>query len=229
MRPVFVGILVVAALSGSAQAQKGGVDAQQAGALKAASDALVDGRADDALATVTPVVEAYQHGYASEKQRLYCDITPVQTVASLTEAARDKTSAIAVNPDLCLAHYVRGYALVDLGRIVEAQAEFEQLVAMAPFNARYVYELANTRRMQKQYDLAMKGYEQAADLASLAPDSREKIERGMAWRQMGWIYVEQGDLDKGEAIYHKCLELDPNDKKAQGELGYIAEQRRKAK
>ena len=227
MRLLVLGILALAAVSGSAHAKKVDIDAQQKSALNAASAALVDGRADDTLAAITPVIEAYQHGYADEKRRIYCNITPAQTLASLVEAAHDKVDAVAVGENLCLAHYIRGYALVDLGRLAEAQAEFEGLVAMAPYNARYVFELANAHRMQKQYDVAMKGYQQAADLASMAPEGREKIERGTAWRQIGWIYVEQGDLDKGEAMYRKCLELDPNDKKARAELDYIAGQRGK--
>ena len=227
MRWTVCGILALAAVNGSAHAKKVDINAQQKPALAVASDALIDGRADDALAAITPVIDAYQHGYADEKRRIYCSITPAQTLLSLLEAAHDKVDAVAVDESLCLAHYIRGYALVDLGRVAEAQAEFEGLVAMAPHNARYVFELANTHRMQKHYDVAMKGYQQAADLASMAPEGREKIERGIAWRQIGWIYVEQGDFEKGEAMYRKCLDLDPNDKKAQAELEYIARHRGK--
>jgi Flp pilus assembly protein TadD len=50
-----------------------------------------------------------------------------------------------------------------------------------------------------------------------------------AWRGKAYCLVEQGHLDEAEQLYHKCLELDPNDSKAKNELKYIASKRRQAR
>jgi Flp pilus assembly protein TadD len=54
-----------------------------------------------------------------------------------------------------------------------------------------------------------------------------KVERGRAWRGLGYNLVEEGKLDEAEAMYRKCLELDPDDAKSQGELRSIGEQRKR--
>jgi tetratricopeptide (TPR) repeat protein len=226
MRLIRAGRFSLLALAGPVFAQTATPDeatdpfAKTAAALTAEQPAL-------ALDDIAPVVAAQERRYATEKRRIYCNMTLTQTLSSMGKAAVDKVDAVAVDSDLCRALYLQGFALVDLGRMQEAEAVFERLVKLAPFNARYVYELANVRRTQKKYDEAMAGYREAADLASLAPDGQEKIERGTAWRQIGWIYVELGKLDEGEAMYRKCLDLDPYDEKAKIELEYIAEQRKK--
>jgi tetratricopeptide (TPR) repeat protein len=42
------------------------------------------------------------------------------------------------------------------------------------------------------------------------------------------VYVEQNRLDEAEALYRKCLELDPKDGRAAAELRYVQAQRAKA-
>ena len=50
----------------------------------------------------------------------------------------------------------------------------------------------------------------------------------VALRGQGYILVELHRLDEAEAAYRKCMALVPDEPKSKAELGYIAEQRKKA-
>jgi Flp pilus assembly protein TadD len=59
-------------------------------------------------------------------------------------------------------------------------------------------------------------------MAEIASDDATKtINLTRAWRGQGYCLVEQGKLNEAEAMYRKCLALDPKDNKARGELEYI--------
>ncbi len=49
-------------------------------------------------------------------------------------------SAVVIAPRYCTALYMKGYALVDLGRVAEAKAIYERLLALAPMYAQYQTE-----------------------------------------------------------------------------------------
>jgi tetratricopeptide (TPR) repeat protein len=63
--------------------------------------------------------------------------------------------------------------------------------------------------------------------ADLFTEQHQELDLGRAWRGMGYVLIEQGRLEEAEAIYKKCLTLDPNDEKAKGELRYIKERKSK--
>ena len=50
----------------------------------------------------------------------------------------------------------------------------------------------------------------------------------VALRGQGYILVELHRLDEAEAAYRKCMALVPDEPNSKAELGYIAEQRKKA-
>jgi tetratricopeptide (TPR) repeat protein len=227
MRLIHLGLwisAVAAAVPATAQHE---LMAQKDSVLDRALDAITSGQPAKAIEIVEPAIAAYEKTYSTEKRRIYCDVAPAQTIAALAQAAADKTDAVALDSTYCSLLYAKAFALVDIGNLAEGETAFSRLVELAPFNSRYVFELANTRRTTHRFDLALQGYEKAAALANLAPAGRENPERAAAWRQIGWIYVEQGKWDEAEAMYRKCLTLDPKDEKSKAELGYIAEHRPK--
>lgn len=203
------------------------IDATQHAALDTASSALLDGHPDVALAKVEPVVAAYTAAYAKETRKLYCGMSTAQTLAYMAQAAGEKRSAVALSPGYCEALYVKGFALVDLKRLPEARAVYEQLVTLAPMHAHFLSELGQTYRPDRNWPRMLELCTRAAGFADLAPPEKIAAEHGFAWRCMGYALTEQGKLDDSEALYRKCLELDPDDAKAKTELTYIAEQRRR--
>ncbi len=115
------------------------------------------GTAVRAIEIVEPAIVGYEKTYSTEKRRIYCDVAPAQTVAALAQAAADKTPTRSRSISrYCWLLYARAFALVDVGKLPEGEAAFTPSRRARPFNSRYVFELANTRRTTHRFDLARK-------------------------------------------------------------------------
>ena len=145
-------IWAIALMATPVGAEQSDIDKRFAPLFDKAAGELNAGQPAKALETVSPAVTEYERAYAGEKRRIYCGISSTQTLAALMRAANDKMSAVAVGEGYCTALYLRAFALVDVGQVSEAEVGFLRLVELAPFNARYVYELANIRRMTRRYE-----------------------------------------------------------------------------
>jgi Flp pilus assembly protein TadD len=123
---------------------------------------------------------------------------------------------------------MKAYALTELNRVNDAQAALGSAIALSPLNSQFISELAYTYQAQKNCEKSIATYVQASSAAELGSDDTTKtIDLTRAWRGQGYCLVEQGKLDEAEAMYKKCLALDPKDNKARGELEYIKGLRKK--
>ena len=92
--------------------------------------------------------------------------------------------------------------------------------------SQYLAELGYTYQAQRKCELSMATYKQAESAAEMGSDESSKTtDLTRAWRGQAYCLVEQGRLDDAEALYNKCLALNPNDAKAQAELKYIKSKR----
>lgn len=134
---------------------------------------------------------------------------------------------LVIGPSWAMAYWARSYALTEMNRTTEAEADLRRALALSPMDSQYKNELAYLlmRRGEKSESLAL--YQEAetdADLTSPAPVPIKCV----ALRGQGYILVEQHRLDDAEAAYRKCMALVPDEPKSKAELGYIAQQRKKA-
>lgn len=202
-------------------------DDPQAAAVRTATEQMSTGRPAEALATIEPALAAYERQYAGERRQIFCAGTPTETIAAMAQAAAAKRDAVALAGGWCDALFIKGFSLIDLKRLPEATVVFERLVAMAPFHAQYLSELAYIYQQQRDWQKSYDTYGRARDVADFAGEERKAAERGRALRGMGFALIEQGKWDEAEAIYDECLRLDLNDAKAKNELRYIQQQRRR--
>jgi tetratricopeptide (TPR) repeat protein len=112
---------------------------------------------------------------------------------------------------------------------VEARKWIERAVAMAPNNAHYRNELAESYKTERKWDKAAALFEQAAgDARAFSPDDVKNSELARALRGSGFVRIETGQLVEAQKLFEECLRLDPGDANAQRELRYIADLRAKS-
>ena len=219
-------LLVTFAIAVSAPAPD--LDAVMRPKLEAADRAIAGSRPAEALAIIEPVIAAYKAEYEQETRQIYCGMTSPETLLYMTMAANERKGALAVGPGYCQSIYLRGFALVDLGRVAEARASYEQAVALAPMHSHFLVELGQTYRLTKEWGRMLDTCSRATGGAAMVRDlSDRKREQGFALRCQGYALIEMGKLDEAEKLYRECLSIDPADAKAEHELKYIAEQRAK--
>jgi tetratricopeptide (TPR) repeat protein len=208
-------------------AQAGDPEADRRAVIVRADAALMAKQPQSAIEAVEPVIAAYEAELRNETRTFYCGMTGAQTLAYMGLAASKKQSAVALGPNFCEALYIKGFALFDLGRIEEAQTIYKRLATLAPMHSHFQLELGMTYRAQRNWQAMLDTCKDAEGLVELSAKDRVNAERGFAWRCMGFALIEQGKLDEAEALFRKCLKLDPHDAKAKNELDYIAQQRQK--
>lgn len=182
-----------------------------------------------------PVIAAYAAHYANTGFTIYSALTREESLlyvvneAAEHDAGRTRRDAMVVGPAWGYAWFWKGYALGELGDNVAAQAALHEALRLSPNNPHFLSELGYTYIREKRWIEALSTYESADAFALFAMEESRKDERGRAWRGQGYALVELGRYDEAEAKYRACLKLDPKDEKARGELGYVLEQKAKAK
>ncbi|MGW8138549.1 tetratricopeptide repeat protein [Sphingomonas zeae] len=197
--------------------------------LQAAAQAVRAHQPRAALATLAPVIATYDADLARETRRIYCGMSVQETLLYLTMAAKDKVAAVAVPPGYCTALYLKGYALVDLGRMAEAKAIYERLLTPAPMYAQYQTEYGQLIRLEKDWPHMLAICTKAGEAAAIADPALKPMQQAAALRCQGYALTELHRYDEAEKRYRDALAINPKDAIAQHELGYIAQQRAKAK
>ena len=145
----------------------------------------------------------------------------------MMEAAAAKKAAVALAGTYCNAVFLRGFAEVDLGRFDAAEVDYQRALALSPRNPHYLSEMGELHSKKHEWNEALAWYHRAEEAKEFAGPELANAELGRALRGIGYVDVELGKLDEAEAIYRRCLAIDPRDQKAQGELGYVLQLRAK--
>ncbi|KTT94603.1 hypothetical protein NS355_17205 [Sphingomonas yabuuchiae] len=222
-------LLAVQAAPAPPVAKPPSLDERMTPQLQAAARSVRVHQPQAAIDILTPVLATYDADHANETRRIYCGMSVQETLLYLTMAARDKVAAVAVPPGYCTALYLKGYALVDLGRVVEAKAIYERLLVLAPMYAQYQTEYGQLIRLEKDWPRMLAICTKAGEAAGIADPAIRPIQQGAALRCQGYALVELHRYDEAEKRYRDALALNANDAVAQHELGYITQQRAEAK
>jgi tetratricopeptide (TPR) repeat protein len=189
-------------------------------------------KTDEALATFTRVAADYDGKFNDSKQTYFSARTPTESLLYLTQMAAQGggKNGTVVAANWGYAHYLKGYALIELRRVPEAKAALSRAVALSPQNAQFLGELGHIYEVEKNWPQALQLYQRAESAAKeFSPPNARNAELSRAWRGEGYVLVELKRWDEAERRYRQCLALDKNDTRAQQELLYIQRQKAAAK
>jgi tetratricopeptide (TPR) repeat protein len=191
-----------------------------------ASHLISDQKPGDAVVLLDKVIAANEQRHQDKAQQIYCARSEAEVLLYMLEAAAAKRSAVALDPTYCDAIFLKGFALIDLGQPAEARKYIERAVGMAPHNAYYRDELAESYKTDRDWENAYRIFEQAAgDAREFSPADSKTYELTRALRGMGFVRSEQSRFDEAEKLLRESLQINPDDAKAKSELDYIAKQR----
>jgi tetratricopeptide (TPR) repeat protein len=173
-----------------------------------------------------PVIEHFERIYRDSGKRVYAARNQMQVFIYVALPNEEKKPVEVLDSTWSDAYLMKAYALVEMRKFGDAQVTLERAISLSPLTAQYISELAYTYQAQGQCERSIASYQQAQSAAEMGSDDTTKTaDLTRAWRGQGYCLVEQGRLDEAEALYRKCLALDPTDTKAKDELEYIKEKR----
>ena len=223
MKPILLAGLLLAAPPAAAAPSP--ADEADTETLRTATSLLNQGKPDEVIRLVDPVLTRLEADAAGRGRRIYSGQTSTQTLAYMLTAATDKVDAVDVGPSLGRANFLKAYALIDLKQGMEAKPFLERAVALSPMNAQYLCELASWHAVRKQADTALELYGRCEDGAGTSPDEVRDRFRAAALRGKGFVLIDLGRLDEAEKAERESLKLEPGNPTALHELDFIARQR----
>lgn len=225
-------VAVLAATALAAMPARAATSPEQARTmLQNAMEQRAKGNLAGAITALEPVIGALDAMQA--QQATFCAESQAQAflvMGTFAASAPGKTGKPAVVADqaFCLALFLKGFMLIDLGRAAEAEPFLRRATEAEPYNAQYAAEYAEWYKAARQWQRAGELFAKALDIAELADDARKPALKARALRGIGYVAIEQGRLDDAERNMRESQKLDPNNPAAKAELDYIASLRAKA-
>jgi tetratricopeptide (TPR) repeat protein len=202
-------------------------EAEQLKVLEEGAILLKSRRAQEAISRFDTVIAFYKSKYRDDAEQIYCARSTVETLFYLTKHANEKKTNARVVRVWCDAQFLKGYALVELGRMVEAKTALEAAVMLSPSNSQYLSELGNVYLRERNWQKALEIYQAGEEAAQIAEPQLKQSYLARAYRGGAYALIELDRLDEAEAKYKQSLEIDPNDKLAPKQLEYIRQLRAK--
>jgi tetratricopeptide (TPR) repeat protein len=141
------------------------------------------------------------------------------------DGAKNKMDTLVVSRNWVEAHFVKGFALVDLGQLDAAHAEFDAALNLAPHNSQVRAELGSLYNRQRDFSKALESYQRAEQDTEFSPPEAKTIDRVRTYHGLGYAYTELGQWDNADEMYRKALAIDSNDQLSLKELQYIQQRR----
>lgn len=180
-----------------------------------------------------PVIQSFTQAHRDPNVQVYSSHGMTETLIYMATAGvaqekrKSQTSVIALDGTWTDALVLKAYALSELRRPDDAKTVLQQAIALSPNYPAPWIELGSVYQSAKDWPAAMDAYQHAEDATDFMEDGQTKNENlGRAFRGKGFVLTELGKLDESEALYKRCLKLNPDDGMAKQELAYIADLRK---
>jgi tetratricopeptide (TPR) repeat protein len=183
---------------------------------------IKSGKPTDAIAVLDGIIADAEKQYAGETRLVFAARFPPEALMYAMMGATQKKEAIVIDETWPTAHFLKGFALIDLRRADEAKPHFDKAIVLSPANPQFLAERGEWFKNREDWASAYADFESALGGAGLSPDEElNKAEKGRALRGMAFVRIEQGNLKEAEKLLRQALKLNPSDAKAKNELTYI--------
>jgi tetratricopeptide (TPR) repeat protein len=172
-----------------------------------------------------PVIAYYEGTYNNEHKHYFSARGMAEALLYALDGAKTRTDTVVVSRNWVEAHFVKGFALVNLGQLNAARAEFDAALKLAPHNSQVRAELGSLYNRQKDFPKALETYQRAEQDVEFSPPEAKTLDRARAYRGLGYAYTELGQWDNAVKMYREALAIDSNDQLSLKELQYIQHQR----
>ncbi|HET6553635.1 MAG TPA: hypothetical protein VFG49_08865 [Dyella sp.] len=206
--------------------------------LEAGQRLLKQGIPDTAISKYfDPIIRSYESKYRRPGVVVYSAHSNTEALLySVMRAAAGadgqssaQVSTIVLDGAWADALELKAYELVEMQRDDEALKVLQEAIQLAPSWPVVWAELGNIYQTRRQWADAADAYQQVESAAELMEEGDAKIAmKTRGWRGQGYVLTETNRLDEAEAMYRKCLALDPNDSGSRNELAYIQSLREKS-
>lgn len=179
------------------------------------------GKPTEALPILDQIIARCEKAHAGEKRQIFSASSMTETILYAGLAAAAKKDALVLDDTWGMAHFLKGFALIDLNRPGEAKTQLDRAIELAPMNAQFLAERGEWHKGRKDWTKAYADFDSASTAADFSPDDLKKDHKARALRGMGFVKIEQGNLKGAEKLFKQSLKFDPNNAKARSELEYI--------
>lgn len=207
--------------------------------IVAAYDAIHKKKPAEAINEVEKIIKRFETSMVNDS--VYrCTSAPADTLATLMGAAimadkgeNGKDTTTAVSNNICSAYFLKGFALIDLGKHEEALPSLKLAVEMDPDNQHYLNELGEWHKTKRNWQKSLEIFTRASettDMSIALMDDKiqsSQISNSMlcrSYRGIAFNHVEMQNWNEARSAVKKCLELIPGEPRSQQELDYIASQ-----
>jgi len=211
------------------------VDAEQeqVDRLIQAQKLIASGKQVEAIALIDQTLAYYEKKFPVGETRWYVARTTQETLfymvqsAALADSGKSKKNASALTVAWANAYFLKGYAYVELNQANEAKSALKQALELSPQNARYLIELAEAAKLERNWDESFGYYKEAESASAFSPADEKASDLSHSKRGQAFVFIEQGKFDEAEKMLKECLKLDADDQRAKEELEYIQSLRKK--
>ena len=189
--------------------------------IEAAAELVHAAKPAAALPIVDAVIVDAERLYPVDKGPFYAARSMTETLVYATLGVAAKKGTTVLNSDWATAYFLKGFALIDLGRADEAKPWFDKAIALSPMNSQFLGERGEWHKSRKDWANALVDFEAAQRAAAFSPDDAKVREEGRALRGIAFVKVEQGDFRGAEKLLKQALKLDRSDPIARRELDFV--------